>query len=336
MVQLVQALICLIFIATYPLLLCIQQQDFSFFLYALGGSLKFYGISFITYFINFYWAIPHLLFKERTMGFVAINMLVLTIHFIDKYWFYMGLSTTWNQGKDYGYFINCLIISFVTQIILIFIAIAVRYFMRWNELRIQLQEEKQRSAEAELTWLKNQLNPHFLFNTLNNISSLVQIDADKAQDSISQLSDLLRYALYNTNQPKVPIQHELEFIQNYINLMKLRSASTQVSLKIDPSIPPIQVIPLFFISPIENAFKHSYSSREPSVIDIQISYKDNELHFTVTNSYHPESEGKKIGSGIGVDNLLRRLELSYPGNYEYHQEIKDNLYCIDITLRNCA
>lgn len=95
------------------------------------------------------------------------------------------------------------------------IAISIRYVMRQGE-------KKQKEVEAELAWLKNQINPHFLFNTLNNISSLTQIDADKAQDTLMQLSDLLRYAMYETNKPKVPLEGEVEFMRNYIELMKLR------------------------------------------------------------------------------------------------------------------
>ena len=97
-----------------------------------------------------------------------------------------------------------------------------RYIVRWGDMQMRLKEERQKNAEAELAWLKNQLNPHFLFNTLNNISSLVQINQDTAQERIGQLSDLLRYTLYESNHELVPVEGEIEFMNNYIELMRLR------------------------------------------------------------------------------------------------------------------
>ena len=131
------------------------------------------------------------------------------------------------SNTDHGvvvhlYYYQFAIIWLVLNYVVAIAAISVRYFIRQSDLRKQLLEEKQRNTEAELAWLKNQLNPHFLFNTLNNISSLTQIDADEAQNSIGELSDLLRYALYETQQKEVPLCGEIAFMENYISLMALR------------------------------------------------------------------------------------------------------------------
>lgn len=192
------------------------------------------------------------------------------------------------------------------------------------------------NAEAELAWLKNQLNPHFLFNTLNNISSLVQIDQDTAQERIGQLSDLLRYTLYESNHELVPVEGEIEFMSNYIELMRLRCnelATVEVDLRIPPK--PMRIVPLLFISLIENAFKHGVNSRKSSFVRIRFKAEGDDLVFTCENSDHPKPDVNRSGSGIGLENLRRRLDLAYPGRYRYDQALRENSYFVQITLRDC-
>ena len=190
-------------------------------------------------------------------------------------------------------------------------------------------------GEAELTWLKHQLNPHFLFNTLNNISSLTQIDPDKAQESIGQLSDTLRYALYDTDTDKVPLSGEVTFMDNYIRLMQLRcNDNTEVSTSWELPEKDVKIAPLLFISPIENAFKHVVNSRMPSFVRIRLQQEGNDLVFLCENSLFEKTGEDHIGSGIGEENLKRRLELIYPGAYSYNQEGKDGVYSVRIALKN--
>ena len=189
---------------------------------------------------------------------------------------------------------------------------------------------------GELAWLKNQLNPHFLFNTLNNISSLVQIDQDTAQESIGQLSDLLRYTLYESNHELVPVEGEIEFMNNYIELMRLRCnelATVEVDLQVPPK--PMRIVPLLFISLIENAFKHGVNSRKSSFVRIRFKAEGDDLVFTCENSDHPKPDVNRSGSGIGLENLRRRLDLAYPGRYRYDQALRENSYFVQITLRDC-
>ena len=208
-----------------------------------------------------------------------------------------------------------------------------RYIVRWGDMQMRLKEERQKNAEAELAWLKNQLNPHFLFNTLNNISSLVQIDQDTAQESIGQLSDLLRYTLYESNHELVPVEGEIEFMNNYIELMRLRCnelATVEVDLQIP--IKPMRIVPLLFISLIENAFKHGVNSRKSSFVRIRFKAEGDNLVFTCENSDHPKPDVNRSGSGIGLENLRHRLDLAYPSRYQYDQALRENSYFVQITL----
>ena len=205
--------------------------------------------------------------------------------------------------------------------------VGLKYVMRWNDEKHKMEEERRRNAEAELTWLKNQLNPHFLFNTLNNISSLTQIDADKAQESIGQFSELLRYALYESNVKKVKLTDETEFMKNYINLMSLRcNEMTLVETRFDSFDESLTISPLLFISLIENAFKHGISSHKDSFVKIDMGLDGNDLVFSCENSIHERASENRSGSGIGLENMLRRLDLLYPDAYTYRQYIEDRTY----------
>lgn len=282
------------------------------------------------YFLNFYVLIPFLLFKKRIKWFLFCNLGVLVFHMV------MTLSQMSTFVPDESWRPVLYMIGFgvlFSDSLVMAAPVAIRYALRWNETRLALQEEKRKHADAELAWLKNQLNPHFLFNTLNNISSLVQIDADLAQDSIGQLSDLLRYALYDSNQESVPLENEVEFMTNYIELMKLRcNALTQVDAYFAPSPHPVRVAPLLFISVIENAFKHGVNSRKNSFVRISLTWQGNDLVFTAANSNDPKRDADRSGSGIGVENLRRRLELLYPHRYRYEQELNGDTYFVKIVL----
>ena len=234
----------------------------------------------------------------------------------------------------WSFFLGQVIASLFSQILMILLAVGLRHVMRTNEREMQFEEERRKTAEAELTWLKHQLNPHFLFNTLNNISSLTQIDPDKAQESIGQLSDLLRYALYDSEAEKVPLASEIDFMDNYIDLMALRcNEQTTVEKHLEVPSRPVEVAPLLFISLVENAFKHGVNARYPSFVKVSMEMEGDDLVFTCDNSLFEKQGTDQIGSGIGLENMKRRLELLYPGRYTYEQDAADDTYHVKVTLK---
>ena len=278
----------------------------------------------VVYLLNFYLCVPLLWFRHRRWQFVVVNIILIlasNAHVIFKDF----KSLPENLLAGYSSF---LIFALLVNLMAIGIALSIRYVMRQGE-------KKQKEVEAELAWLKNQINPHFLFNTLNNISSLTQIDADKAQDTVMQLSDLLRYAMYETNKPKVPLEGEVEFMRNYIELMKLRcNEMTTVSEEIAIEDGKAEVAPLLFISLIENAFKHGMNSNASATIDISLTQKDDTLIFTCDNTNNPKPTKDRSGSGIGLENTRRRLDLLYQGRYQWEQTITpENIYHVKITIQ---
>ena len=282
----------------------------------------------VVYFANFYLFGPYLFFRRRYWLFVICNLLLIVgmnYGFIYGY-FMIREHVPAMHGRAWVGFFSGAFMFLLLNIIMVAVAIGIRHFMRIRQIRQQLKDEKAKNTEAELAWLKNQINPHFLFNTLNNISSLTQIDADAAQDAIAQLSDLLRYAMYETNKKTVPIQGEVEFMRNYIELMKLRCNNmTTVNAQ-------LEIAPLLFISLIENAFKHGVSSNRPSTIDISLRQDDDQLVFCCDNTNYPKDDADRSGSGIGLENTRRRLELMYHDHYQWEQSLDDNIYHIKITL----
>jgi LytS/YehU family sensor histidine kinase len=197
---------------------------------------------------------------------------------------------------------------------------------RWSENEAALKEAERSRTEAELKNLRSQINPHFLLNTLNNIYALVQFDTDKAQQAIQELSKLLRYVLYDNQQTYVPLSKEVDFIRNYIELMRIRLASN-VEIIAQFDIRPNSQTPiasLIFISLIENAFKHGISPTQHSFIRIQLSENDEEVYCEIRNTNHPKNNKDKSGSGIGLEQVSRRLEILYPNAYSWSKGITED------------
>ena len=292
----------------------------------------------VVYFINFYLLGPYLFFKRRHWWFVLINLVLILGLNYQFFVVYLNRDSIPNMpamdtNMWVGFFggflmflvLNCMIAA---------IAIGIRHFIHTRQIRQQLIEEKAKNTEAELAWLKNQINPHFLFNTLNNISSLTQIDPDAAQDAIAQLSDLLRYAMYETRKDVVPLQGEMEFMRNYVELMKLRcSEKTEVNSTFNVQRSTLDIAPLLFISLIENAFKHGVSSNRDSRIDIGLTADEQQLIFTCDNTNYPKTDSDRSGSGIGLENTRRRLDLIYKNRYTWEQTLEDNIYKVKITIK---
>ena len=276
------------------------------------------------YLLNFYLFIPLLWFRHSFWLFGAANVVLISI--TNFHLFGNNLSSLPDYYRA-GYF-SLMIVSLLLCLMAIGIALSIYYVMRRSE-------RKHKEVEAELAWLKNQINPHFLFNTLNNISSLAQIDGEETQEAIMQLSDLLRYAMYETNRSKVRLDGEVEFMRNYVDLMKLRcNEMTTVNCQFLIINSQLEVAPLLFISLIENAFKHGMNSNAPATIDIHLEQQDETLIFNCDNTNNPKPTKDRSGSGIGLENTRRRLDLLYPCRYTWEQTITpENIYHVKISIR---
>lgn len=284
----------------------------------------------VVFYINYCFLIPRFLFERRIKQYVLLNVLLILctaigIHFWQEFIFhtYMTPKRPKRPGPPSWIFIMRDVFS---MILTIGLASAIRMSDRWIKVEAARREAEKSRAEAELKNLRNQLNPHFLLNTLNNIYALIAFDSDKAQTAVQELSRLLRHVLYDNQQNSVALGKEMDFIRNYIELMRIRlSANVTVETQID--IRPdsrTEIAPLIFISLIENAFKHGISPTEPSFIRICFSESPGRVCCEIINSYHPKTQADKSGSGIGLEQVRKRLELTYPGRYEWKQGVSED------------
>ena len=303
----------------------------------LRGSVQAILPIFLLYCLNYYLLVPRFLFGQRKEVFWVVNAVLLAgwnlFKFIPRGQVPQEVIDAVGRGSIWSFTVVGVLASLFMESLVILLAVGLRQVMRMNDIEREMQEERRKTAEAELTWLKSQLNPHFLFNTLNNTSSLTQIDPDKAQESIGQLSDLLRYALYDSEAVTVPVASEVEFMNNYIDLMALRCNDlTTVEKDLEAPQGHVQVAPLLFISLVENAFKHGVNARYPSFVKVSLRAEGGSLVFRCENSLFEKQGSDHIGSGIGLENMKRRLELLYPGKYTYSQHAGDGTYSVEVTL----
>lgn len=207
-----------------------------------------------------------------------------------------------------------------------------RTAFRWMKLEKEREKIEKESIKNELAFLRNQVSPHFFMNTLNNIHSLIDFDTEEAKDSVIRLSKLMRHLLYDSESDLISLNKELDFVRNYVDLMRMRySSKVDISLHIDDNIPDKKIPPLLFTSYLENAFKHGISYQHHSFIHICIDFKNDALIFSIRNSNHPRKESDEP-SGIGTENSHKRLELLFTDDYNLSIENTEEHYLIELNI----
>ena len=281
----------------------------------------------IVFYANYFLLVPRYLFQNQAKRYVVYNIILLcAIGVLLHLWQSLTFDPSFapkpkRAGMPPGWLF--FLRDMLSLVFTIGLSAAIRMSARWTQNEAARKEAEKSRAEAELKNLRNQLNPHFLLNTLNNIYALIAFDSDKAQQAVQELSKLLRYVLYDNQQTYVPLCKEVDFIRNYIELMRIR-LSSNVKMTTQFDIQPDSqtlIAPLIFISLIENAFKHGISPTETSFISIRISESNKEVICEIRNSNHPKTMEDKSGSGVGLEQVSRRLEILYPGDYTWSKGI---------------
>jgi LytS/YehU family sensor histidine kinase len=203
------------------------------------------------------------------------------------------------------------------------------YFKTRNDQK-KLQALEKENLEQQLEYLRYQINPHFFMNTLNNIHALVDIDPEKAKDTILELSKMMRFVLYEGDKKGVPLSREFDFIRHYVTLMQLRyTDKVRISVDLPQEAPDKQIPPLMLITFIENAFKHGISYQHESFIDVKVAVND-KLHFTCRNSKADKPNEEK--GGVGLKNVKQRLNLLYDNNYTLNIQDEPDVYHVELTI----
>ena len=222
-----------------------------------------------------------------------------------------------------------------TSLFLVFFSLGLRVLERQSMIEELQKEMEKEKLNSELAFLKSQISPHFFFNTLNNIYSLISINAEDSQKAVLKLSKLMRYLLYDSEQGKTMLSNEIDFMNNYIDLMKLRmSEKVKLTVTFPEKYEDRNIAPLLFVPFIENSFKHGISYREKSFINISMEVNENTIIFKCVNTVPKGKE--KNGSdhnGIGLENVRKRLNLLFPGTHDLKISKSENEFEILLEIR---
>ncbi|PLX15474.1 MAG: hypothetical protein C0599_16690 [Salinivirgaceae bacterium] len=291
--------------------------------------------------------IPKFLFRGKTFLsaylILATFILALWISFISLFGiiYYSAIYSPLvvvPQWKDIVIMIagNFLIITLA--VVLHFIRESFRQMAAKNEILTQKAEAEAKLKDAQLKLLQGQIHPHFLFNMLNNLYALIRIDADLSRDTIMRISDLLDYMLYKCNEEQTLLESELKFIQDYIELERIRhSGNFNINVDYPQHLQNITIAPLILFPFVENAFKHGFRNSDNGYIDISISISEENIIFTCENSVAKSktSQDKYLqqeGKGIGLKNIQERLEIIYKNNHSLNIKETGEKYKVELTL----
>ena len=294
-------------------------------------NLFFYAA--IVYF-NLSYLIPNYLSKNKFatyIGLLALSTIIITplkiFTFYFKFYEHPSLQSNMLNNQ-----LNFFLLTF-------FIAGAStigKIISDWLRHMREKQELETKTMQSELRFLKSQINPHFLFNTLNNLYALTLKKSDKAPDIVIKLSEMMRYMLYECNEKRVFLSNEVKYIQNYLDLEKLRQGkNVKIHFEVEGMISTEKIAPLMFTPFLENSFKHGLSNHiAPGFVNIYLKIEDNCVHFHIENS-KPETKPVQLhprSGGIGLVNLRRRLDLQYPNTYKLKVDDTPNTYGVTMDI----
>ena len=223
------------------------------------------------------------------------------------------------------------LLAIVVLILMFGANLGIKGYFRGREDRRRLAELEHQNLEQQLEYLRYQINPHFFMNTLNNIHALIDIDPSKAQETIVELSKMMRFILYDGDKKGVPLSKEMEFIRTYVKLMQLRyTDKVRITLDLPSEVPDRTIPPLMLISFIENAFKHGVSYQHESFIEMKIAVEGETLSFTCHNSKADKPNEEK--GGVGLANVKKRLDLLFEDHYTLHINDESKTYTVELNI----
>jgi hypothetical protein len=318
---------------------------------------------FILFIINTIWLVPGLLFKKRLVLYIVlVLMLIILTAFAGKlifeaFQYYVHMPPPdfnhsqlpmpdFNSsspsppkpelephkpppgGIDMGFFSQI-----ITGLLIISLNTSIKVTIKWFKDEQVRREKEKGYLKSELTFLQNQVSPHFFMNTLNNIHALIDINRKDAQHVIVKLSKMMRYMLYESSHESSTLQKELEFLESYIDLMKLRiDKSVKVTFLLPTNYKNVTIPPLLLIPFVENAFKHGVSYQENSYINMRILQADNLLTLECTNSKVTKNISTVKNNGIGLTNVKKRLDLLYGNAYKLTINELPNVFYVKLEI----
>lgn len=300
----------------------------------LAGCLVYFLSMDAVIYANLYLLVPRFLLKNRFGSYIGAaiftNLVVITFLSITQGALFEVILPVRNPD-GFATFINAfsgiLTMGFVTAG-----SAAISLFTHWLRYNLRIDELESTTLQSELTFLKNQINPHFLFNMLNNANVLIKRNPEEASKVLFKLEDLLRYQINDSSRERVSLASDIRFLNDYLNLEKIRRDNFRFTMEQEGDIESIWIQPLLFIPFVENAVKHSFDSEHPSSVRISFKVDDNRLEFHCENSKPSVAVSKGKVGGIGLANIQRRLGLLYPDRYQLELKEDENRYSVILSI----
>ncbi|MEI7896727.1 MAG: histidine kinase [bacterium] len=331
-----QGIFWLISIILFTVVLIYTRGDFNFYSISLRMAVNILitiGFLAISVYINLLLLIPVFFNRRKYLLFTFFEFGNILLFILLNYY----ITYFFEGGQQPENFMS----EFIAEFILVLLFLVVSSLMKFTQdsitlqdVELRMQEVEKQKIEAELSALKAQVNPHFFFNTLNSLYALSLDKSDKAPELILKLSDLMRYVIYESKDDMVPIGKQLEFLQSYVYLERLRTNdSLDVRFEVTGDRPEVKTAPLLYLAFIENAFKHGAKDKSDNPY-IHIGFNlehDDRVIFTIENRADPFRR-KHPGGGFGLANVKKRLELLYPGKYKLNISESVTEYRVELTI----
>ena len=296
--------------------------------------LKVTDLALLVYLTN-YILIPRLLYKKKYIDFVGAFIILIVASSLVKVY---TIGEILHQPRLFSLSGNLkarLYENVISDFFLVLAGAAFRLVFDYIQVQQRLAEVAKEKAETELNFLKSQINPHFLFNSLNSVYFLINKDNPEARNALHKFSEMLRYQLYEMSGDKIPVEKEINYLKDYVDLQQLRKDEKySVQFNYAPDVKEFFIEPLLLIPFVENAFKHiSHNNDKTNFVKLDMSRSNGTFLFTVENSRETGQPVTEKKGGIGLKNVKRRLELLYPGKHELKIDETDQTFSVKLNLQ---
>lgn len=303
------------------------------YLFTLSMELINVACFAVVVYFNLFYLIPTFLARKQFIRYLALMTLsVLVITPLRIFFLYIRL-TAYPELQDQ--LVDDQLLMFISTFLIVGLSTLSKIVTDWIRHQRELQELEKQTMQSELRFLKSQINPHFLFNTLNNLYALTLKKSDKAPDIVLKLSAMMRYMLYECNEKRVALSKELDYVKNYLELEQLRQGKNKdIKFEIAGETDGKYITPMLFIPFLENSFKHGLQSDiDEGYVHIFVGIKGKLLDFYISNSKPMVKPGNIISGGIGLVNIKRRLNLIYPSSHEIIIDEQPEYYNVHLKIK---
>lgn len=298
--------------------------------------------SVISYFLYYFILFPKYLQQKKVVQAVLFGLLLSAVasilaYILHRYLIETGRVIDMDEGGIHGRSTAVRVIIVMTTIGAMCgtVALVIKGFITWfNEIKLK-EALKEKNHAMEMALIKSQLDPHLLFNTINNIDALILKDSVAASDYLNKLSDILRFILYETKGDKIPLAKEMEYISKYIALQKIRTANENyVHFTVEGNPANKSIAPMAFIPFIENAFKHTHNKKLENAINVRVLIREDTIQLLCENKFDPKSATQQNTGGLGNELIKKRLNLIYGGKHTLEVQKNNDRYSIHLTIPN--